>query len=384
MAHGTAGEQTSFAGPVVLVTSPHAGHAQSVEQLACLLEDVGVRVGQHVAIGDLYEHQPQGERWKAAGFSAAVAAGGDGTVGGVATHLAGSGLPLGILPMGTANDVARSLDIPMDLKAASLVIAAGAVRAVDAGQVVPALAKPGALAVHETAEPPQGQDAPSPGSGAYFLHAMTLGLSVEFARLATDVGRRGRLHGLTYPASAFEALAHYRPIHATLRFRVDDDDDEHVIACPVLTVLTVNTPIFGGPLRLRMPGIELHDQLLDFVVIEALDPARLRERLEDLREGMSRIFEHAPHQAEGQGNGTSAHPAEDGRSAAGSPPLTVATKAPSEREFSLGGVHRLRARSLIIETATPMDLTMDGEIRAHTPALVRVAPMPVPIFAPGS
>src|SRR5688572_3657046 len=40
-----------------------------------------------------------------------VAAGGDGTVEDVARHLAGSGVPIGVLPMGTANNVASALGI---------------------------------------------------------------------------------------------------------------------------------------------------------------------------------------------------------------------------------------------------------------------------------
>ena len=49
----------------------------------------------------------------------AISGGGDGLVGGVITHIAESGLPLGILPLGTSNDIARSLHIPQDLPGSS-------------------------------------------------------------------------------------------------------------------------------------------------------------------------------------------------------------------------------------------------------------------------
>jgi diacylglycerol kinase (ATP) len=44
---------------------------------------------------------------------AVIVAGGDGTINRIASVLAGSGVPLGILPCGTANDFARALDIPI-------------------------------------------------------------------------------------------------------------------------------------------------------------------------------------------------------------------------------------------------------------------------------
>jgi len=47
-----------------------------------------------------------------------VAAGGDGTVGKIALALAGRKTPLAILPLGTANNIAGSLGVPLDLEAA--------------------------------------------------------------------------------------------------------------------------------------------------------------------------------------------------------------------------------------------------------------------------
>lgn len=72
---------------------------------------------------------------KAKGLDAVVAAGGDGTIGCAAGHLAGTDRPLGILPLGTLNHLARDAGIPNDLDAAAAVIAAGHVRAIDVGEV---------------------------------------------------------------------------------------------------------------------------------------------------------------------------------------------------------------------------------------------------------
>lgn len=64
-----------------------------------------------------------------------IVCGGDGSVSSAALAAMESGLPLGIIPMGTANDLARTLDIPMDLADAADVIARGETRAVDVGTV---------------------------------------------------------------------------------------------------------------------------------------------------------------------------------------------------------------------------------------------------------
>ncbi len=62
------------------------------------------------------------------GFSTIVAAGGDGTICGVASAMADSGRVMGILPLGTFNYFARSLDIPEALEDAAQVIVQGAHR----------------------------------------------------------------------------------------------------------------------------------------------------------------------------------------------------------------------------------------------------------------
>lgn len=71
---------------------------------------------------------------EAEGVDALVAAGGDGTVSTAAAAVAGTGLPLGILPMGTLNHFARDAGIPLDLKEAAAAIAAGRTRPVDAAE----------------------------------------------------------------------------------------------------------------------------------------------------------------------------------------------------------------------------------------------------------
>jgi diacylglycerol kinase (ATP) len=76
------------------------------------------------------------------GYSPIIAAGGDGTIGEVVNGLAGAAKsaedtigPLGIIPLGSANDFVFALGMPTDLTAAARLIAIGKTRAVDLGKV---------------------------------------------------------------------------------------------------------------------------------------------------------------------------------------------------------------------------------------------------------
>jgi diacylglycerol kinase family enzyme len=68
-------------------------------------------------------------------LDAVVAGGGDGTVSAAAAQLAGTGRPLGILPLGTLNHLARDAGIPTEVDEAVRTIAAGHVRRIDAAEV---------------------------------------------------------------------------------------------------------------------------------------------------------------------------------------------------------------------------------------------------------
>jgi diacylglycerol kinase family enzyme len=66
---------------------------------------------------------------------AVVAVGGDGTINAVARELAGTAIPLGIIPLGTLNHFAKDLELPLALDAAVAVIAGGKRRSIDLGEV---------------------------------------------------------------------------------------------------------------------------------------------------------------------------------------------------------------------------------------------------------
>ena len=151
-----------------------------------LLRDGGVRV--------LDERAPDVRQlgaWILEHRSAAdlvIIGGGDGTLNAAAEALVEAGLPLGILPLGTANDLARTLEIPTDLIEASRVIADGHSRRIDLGSV----------------------------NGKHFFNVASMGLSVHVARqLRVDVKRRWGVLG--YPLTLWRALGRHRAFRAEIR-----------------------------------------------------------------------------------------------------------------------------------------------------------------------
>jgi diacylglycerol kinase family enzyme len=120
--------------------------ASTIErQVAGTLRDVLASVFEQHGIAAVLEFLPGSELKSAAErarqqvvdgkLDAIVVGGGDGSVRTVASVLAGSNIPLGILPLGTLNHFARDLGISVIAERAVAIIAAGGERAVDVGEV---------------------------------------------------------------------------------------------------------------------------------------------------------------------------------------------------------------------------------------------------------
>src|SRR5579862_8229264 len=109
----------------IVTHSPHSGRSARLTDALTHVQEAGIEVVEKLPISELDGLPAQGRLWQKNGVNLAIAAGGDGLIGGVISHIAECGLPLGILPLGTANDIARSLRIPLELDLAARTIATG-------------------------------------------------------------------------------------------------------------------------------------------------------------------------------------------------------------------------------------------------------------------
>jgi YegS/Rv2252/BmrU family lipid kinase len=107
---------------------------ECVDEVRGKCEALGLRAEVH-AVRSGEQIAEAAQRALREGAGVVVAGGGDGTVSAVASCLAGTGVTLGVLPLGTLNHFAKDLGIPTDIDGALEVIARGKVLAVDVAEV---------------------------------------------------------------------------------------------------------------------------------------------------------------------------------------------------------------------------------------------------------
>ncbi|MGB3681318.1 MAG: YegS/Rv2252/BmrU family lipid kinase [Rubrobacteraceae bacterium] len=187
------------------------------------------------------------------GHDLIVLGGGDGSVSSVAGILAESDAVLGLLPLGTANDFARTLGIPFELEKACLTVADGAVARVDLGLA----------------------------GGNYFVNAASIGLGSAVAEALSP--RFGHTTGtLAYPVAAVRAYMDREPFEAGIGF--PDDDHEAVALERLVHVAVGNGRCYDGG-TIAAPGVSIDDQTLDVYAIESSDLMNLTRIAWGLRNG---------------------------------------------------------------------------------------------------
>jgi diacylglycerol kinase (ATP) len=169
----------------------------------------------------------------------AIIGGGDGTLNAAAPALVETGLPLGILPLGTANDLARTLGLPVDLAGAARVIAAGKTRRIDVGRVNERL----------------------------FFNVASIGLSVTLTGELTPERKR-RWGRLGYVLATIRVLSGARPFSAW----ITANGETHAVK--TVQVAVGNGRYYGAGLTIEERA-RIDDGKLDLYSLEVSHPWKL-------------------------------------------------------------------------------------------------------------
>jgi len=180
----------------------------------------------------------------ASGPDLLVAGGGDGTVSCAAGRVAGTPVVLGVLPLGTANDFARTLGIPADVAGAVRELVDGRVVDLDLGRV----------------------------DGRPYLNVASLGLSVGVTEKLSPRLKK-RLGPLAYPVATLRAYRAHEPFTARLEF--PEGDHEPVELTDLMQVAVGNGRHYGGGNAVS-PTASLDDHRLD---VYAVVRGRLRDHV---------------------------------------------------------------------------------------------------------
>jgi YegS/Rv2252/BmrU family lipid kinase len=173
---------------------------------------------------------------------------GDGLLGSVGGAMAGSETPLGIIPGGRGNDLARVLGIPTEPEAAVEVILAGQKRKIDVGQA----------------------------NDKRFLGIVSVGFDSEANRLPNETKfLRG---GLVYAYAGVRTLLGWKPARFTIRV------DEERTRLTGYSISVANNSCFGGGMFVA-PGAQLDDGLFDVVSVGDVGKLRFLSNLPKVFKG---------------------------------------------------------------------------------------------------
>ena len=120
-------------GHLLFVLNPIAGDIEKddlKEDIATICQEHGIKYEIYTTTGEDDEEKLK-KKLQANGYDGVFAVGGDGTVNLVGAQLIGTGIPLGIIPLGSGNGLSKDLDIPQDTEEALQLIHTSVVRNID-------------------------------------------------------------------------------------------------------------------------------------------------------------------------------------------------------------------------------------------------------------
>lgn len=161
-----------------------------------------------------------------------IAVGGDGTIKAVAEALVGSHIPLGIIPGGSANGMARELDIPTDIKEAVEIIKAGYSKKIHLIKI----------------------------NGEYCIHLSDIGFNALVVKRFQDENKRG-MWG--YVKAAWKTLRQ----HSKMKVEIKVDNESTFLEASMVVV--ANATKYGNGVVINPEG-SLFDQLFEVVVIRKI------------------------------------------------------------------------------------------------------------------
>ncbi len=232
---------------VGVVCNPTAGHGRAARARAAVL---GGLTGAGHATLDLTGRSfadglARARSALADGLDAVVVVGGDGMVHLGANVLAGTGVPLGIVAVGSGNDIATALGLPVHDVPASLEVLRSALRGDTHARPIDAVAV----------------SSPGEATSRWYVSSLCAGLDAAVADHAARL--RWPRNGGRYVRAVFAELSAFRPYG----YRITADGETWEQDGTLVTVS--NTPLFGGGMKVA-PDAVPDDGLLELVTAHGL------------------------------------------------------------------------------------------------------------------